>query len=110
MEELDKEALRRRVLEGYAHLAFGPVDGPVRLLVAEKPGERAIRNMDLFRVSEIKTVKGGGTEIKFYDRMAALQAMLAFCEEDQAGILRALEQGALALRGIREGEDQPCVS
>ena len=34
-----------------------------------------LENMDLFNISEIKKVKGGGVEIKFFDRIKALEKL-----------------------------------
>ncbi len=94
------------MLEGYRRIAFGDVSDPVRLLFCEDIAPRALKSMDLFSVSEIKRPKGGGMEIKFFDRIRALQCMQELGEEEEApcGFYRALEQGAKALE---EGRQEP---
>lgn len=85
--------------EGYRRIAFGDVRDPVRLLFCEDVTPRALKSMDLFNISEIRRPKGGGMEIKFFDRIRALQCLqeLGAQEESPCGFYRALEQGAEAL-------------
>lgn len=94
-----KEETKESVLEGYRRLAFGEIKDAVRLLFCESATPQMLRNLDLFCVSEIRSVKGGGMEIKFYDRIRALECMreLADAEGDRGGFYRALEEGAKAL-------------
>lgn len=96
---MNKET-EEKVLEGYRRIAFGDVSDPVRLLFCEEVTPRALKNMDLFTISEIKRPKGGGMEIKFFDRIRALQCMQELGAEESGGcgIYRALEDGAKALR------------
>lgn len=102
-----KKNIKEAVLEGYRHLAFGDISGPVKLLFAEKITPQMLKKMDLFRVSEIKSVKGGGMEIKFYDRFEALKLMLELDDQDDGdGFLRALEQGAAALREANAAKEE----
>ena len=58
--------------------------------------------MDLFLISDIKKPKGGGLEIKFFDRLKALEKLEDLvCREtgSTAGSLySAIEKGAEALR------------
>ncbi len=91
---------REMVLEGYRRLAFGDVRDPVRLLFCEELSTRTLNGMDLFNVSEIRRPKGGGMEIKFFDRIRALQCMQEVDRADSAptGLYQALEEGAKALR------------
>ncbi len=56
---------------GFRRLAFGSVSDAVRLLDGEREN---LEEMDLFSVSDIKIPKGGGMEIKFYDRQKALES------------------------------------
>lgn len=96
---MDKET-EGKVLEGYRRIAFGDVSDPVRLLFCEEITPRALKSMDLFSISEIKRPKGGGMEIKFFDRIRALQCMQELGAEGGGvcGFYRALEDGARALR------------
>lgn len=95
-----EKSRRDEVLEGYRRIAFGDVTDPVRLLFCEELTPRTLRTMDLFNVSEIKRPKGGGMEIKFFDRIRALQCMQEMEGGDGAGcgFYQALEEGARALR------------
>ncbi len=64
--------------EGFRRLAFGDIRGAVRLLYSE-PGEitgQDAQDLDLFTVSELKRGKDGQLEMKFYDRLKALQCLL----------------------------------
>lgn len=86
-------------------LAFGDIRDAVRLLFCDEVNPRMLRNMNLFAVSEIKRPKGGGMEIRFFDRIEALR-LLSELESAGGGadeLLRAIEQGAAAL-GKRDGE------
>lgn len=64
-----------KVRSGYEQLAFGGIEDAVRLLFAEELSPRVLKGMNLFNISEIKRQKGGGMEIKFFDRIKALQCM-----------------------------------
>lgn len=96
---MENEAeLREKILQGYERLAFGSVADAVRLLFAEDVTPCTARKMDLFSVAEIKRPKGGGMEIRFFDRIKALQCMEALGESTSpAGFYHALEAGAAAL-------------
>lgn len=92
--------------EGFRRLAFGSIQDAVRLLFCEEVNPRVLRNMDLFSVSEIRRPKGGGMEIKFFDRMEALRLLseLENAEGGADGILQAIERGAAALDKQAGGE------
>lgn len=96
---MENEAeLREKILQGYERLAFGSVADAVRLLFAEDVTPCTARKMDLFSVAEIKRPKGGGMEIRFFDRIKALQCMEALGESTSpTGFYHALEAGAAAL-------------
>lgn len=104
-----EEKIRQEILDGYRRIAFGEVQDPVRLLFCEEISPQILRKMDLFNVAEVKRPKGGGMEIRFFDRIRALQCMqeLGGAGQDDGGFYRALEQGAQALRsaaGKEEGD------
>lgn len=86
---------KRKIMRGYDKLAFGGVADAVRLMLCDDPEQLEIGGMDLFNVAEIKRPKGGGMEIKFFDRIKALQCLEQISEEKQegpGGFYRALEQ------------------
>lgn len=96
--------LRDAVRAGYERLAFGSIADAVSLVLrSEEDPLPSLDGLDLFCVSEIKRVKGGGFEVKFADRLEALDrlAALARQEEDASGssFYAALERGAAAAAG-----------
>ena len=87
-------------LEGFRQLAFGDIRDAV-----------ALRKMNLFAVSEIRRPKGGGMEIRFFDRLEALRLLseLESADGGADGLLRAIEAGAAALgeKDAGKGGAQP---
>ena len=83
---------------GYSRLAFGSVADAVSLLFMDDPTPEQLREMDLFLVSEIKKPKDGMLEIKFADRLKALEKL----EQGSRGsgacdLFDAIGQGAKAV-------------
>ena len=60
------------VLAGYRKLAFGSGADALRLLFAGTPPDD-FDALDLFNIAEIKKPKDGALEIKFFDRLKALE-------------------------------------
>lgn len=87
------------IVKGYQKIAFGSITDPVRLMFCEEVTPRVLNKMDLFSISEIKKPKGGGMEIKFFDRIKALQCLegITSSEKTSGGFYEALEAGARAL-------------
>ncbi len=58
--------------------------------------------MDLFNIAEIKRPKGGGLEIKFFDRLKPLERLAEMSADEAADsaipFYQALENSAQALR------------
>ncbi len=78
INELEKEALADEALisAGLQRLAFGSVTDAVKLILsADKNTSPDIDSLDLFNVSEIKFTSGKGMEIKFFDRLKALERL-----------------------------------
>lgn len=80
------------VTAGLKRLAFGSCSDAVYLVFADElPPPGVIENLDLFNVSEIKRVKGGGVEVKLFDRLKALEKLFelenAFSDRDKAASL-----------------------
>ncbi len=108
------QAIERRKLPersgiaGLKRIAFGSAADAVGLVLAsEAPSALQLEAMDLFMISEIKRPKGGGIEIKFYDRLKALELLTQLqngSERDEvAPFYQALHEGALRLKGVEEG-------
>ena len=80
------------VTAGLKRLAFGSCTDAVYLVFADElPPPSVIEGLDLFNVSEIKRVKGGGVEVKLFDRLKALEKLFelenSFTDRDKAAEL-----------------------
>ncbi len=62
------------VKSGYEKLAYGKVNDAVQLMFRDGLTPRELKKLDLYSVAEMKQTKDG-LEIKFYDRMKALEAL-----------------------------------
>lgn len=101
---LDKQrkATDKDIAMGFSRLAFGCVSDAVSLLFKDEVSASDIEKMDLFNVSEIKRKKSGDIEIKFFDRLKALEKLTEITEtsseENENSIFHAIQKGAAALR------------
>ena len=86
------------VAAGLKRLAFGSCTDAVYLVFADElPPPSVIDGLDLFNVSEIKRIKGGGVEIKLFDRLKALEKLFELeksCSDHDkaADLIRALTE------------------
>lgn len=70
--------------EGFRRLAFGDIQDAVKLLFeTEENILSSLPSLDLFNISEIKRQKGGGMEIKFFDRIKALEKLREITGADE---------------------------
>lgn len=104
IERIDKKRKRSEadISAGYLRLAFGCVSDAVKLIFSEDITEEKIDELDLFNISEIKRKKGGDVEIKFFDRIKALEHLYEMSEgtdSGEASIFDAIRKGASALKG-----------
>nr|DAZ14583.1 MAG TPA: Terminase small subunit [Caudoviricetes sp.] len=85
---------------GYRRLAFGGIADAVSLLYMDNPTREQLEHMDLFLVSEIKRPKDGSMEIKFFDRLKALEKLTGDSEKEDRAVpfYDAIAKGAEALR------------
>lgn len=104
-----KKLTQRDVTEGLRRLAFGEIQDAVTLLFeSDENILSSLPRLDLFNVSEIKRQKGGGMEIKFFDRLKALERLGDVLDADSGqkavSFYDALEKSAA---GIKEnyGDD-----
>ncbi|MDR2932247.1 MAG: terminase small subunit [Oscillospiraceae bacterium] len=91
-----------QALRGLRRIAFGMGNDALRLLGNEEAlTQDDIALLDLFGISEIKKPKGGGLEVKFYDRLKALEMLLTWGDKGmtarEGGIYEALERSAARL-------------
>lgn len=91
----------RLALAGYERLAFGNVSDAVKLMFEDDPLGAGLERYDLFNVSEIKRPKEGAMEIKFFDRIRALEK-LEGASDDQENKLSGFYS---ALMGSKKEED-----
>ena len=84
---MKKAAVKRRIAESRAYtpeaadglrrIAFGSIADAVWLCErGECPSREELEKLDLFMVSELKFTKGGGIEVKFFDRIKALDMLI----------------------------------
>lgn len=82
---------------GYEKLAFSSVSDALSLLYMDSPTKEELERLNLFMVSEIKRPKDGALEIKFFDRLKALEKLSTMHREDRensGGLIDALCLGA----------------
>ncbi|MBQ4100284.1 MAG: terminase small subunit [Oscillospiraceae bacterium] len=103
LEEIDRISKERRLSSqaknGLFRLAFGSISDAIRLIQCEDDFKTLdLNTLDLFNISEIKKAKGGGFEIKFFDRFKALDRLceLEVSEDTSASLpfFEALEKSA----------------
>lgn len=69
------------VSAGLSRLAFGSISDAVKLILsADGDTPPSPESLDLFNVSEIKYTNGKGMEIKFFDRLKALEQLSKLSE------------------------------
>ncbi len=94
---------RNEAAAGYRKLAFGSVADAISLIFRENPPTQCeLTEMELFNVAEIKRSKSGGIEIKFFDRLKALERLAELTADEAVDtalpFYRALENSANAIR------------
>ena len=83
IKEFEKEnhADSNLISAGLSRLAFGSVSDAVKLILsANNDNPPTPDTLDLFNVSEIKFTNGKGMEIKFFDRLKALEQLSKLSE------------------------------
>lgn len=99
--EEKKKTLCYKACVGYERLAFGNVSDAVKLLYIDSVNGTMLEKMDLFNVSEIKKPKDGAMEIKFFDRLKALEKLEKSdlnVGDEMNSFYCALEQGLKSLK------------
>lgn len=98
-----KKTVEEQVQQGLLELAFGNISDAVSLLYLSD--EEALENLpklNLFNISEIKRPKGGGMEIKFFDRIKACEKLREHTEsrsDEGLSFYQALEKSAESFNG-----------
>ena len=92
-----------RVESTLKKLAYGNVSAAVSLLfLSEEDALEKLPKLNLFNVSEIKRPRGGGMEIKFFDRIKACEKLKDYSVSGSDGALsfyQALEKSAENTKG-----------
>lgn len=82
---ISKEKLAKRLaVLGYRRLAFSGVNDAVSLICSENATEQDLSGMDFYMISEIKKPKDGALEVKFFDRIKALEKLENACADTSA--------------------------
>lgn len=94
-----EKSLANMASAGYRRLAFGNISDAVSLLYMDNPSKTELEDMDLFLVSEIKRPKDGSMEIKFFDRLKALEKLESRSVGENAAknLFDAINEGARAV-------------
>ena len=78
-----REEMETMVREGLMRLAFGKINDAVRLAYEKELSQRQLKRLDLFSVAGVKLSKDGAVEIRFADRLAALEKLSELAEKQQ---------------------------
>ena len=100
---------RQKAYAGYEKIAFGSVNDAVRLLFEGDAFGADGNEYDLFNVAEIKRPKEGALEIKFFDRLKALEKLEQYGRDDEnssSDFYRALVNGIGNLKNEEGGDAQ----
>lgn len=79
-----KKSDKELAIEGLKKLASGKVNDAVTLVFAETiPPPEQLARLQLFNISSVKRVKGGGVEVQFFDRQKALEKLYEYAVAGQ---------------------------
>ncbi|MCC8023194.1 MAG: terminase small subunit [Clostridiales bacterium] len=101
----EQTSCRGEAQAGLRRIAFGNVSDPIRLLLQREEAPDP-ETLDLFNISEIKQSKTGVMEIKFFDRVKALEKLAQWDSHpagSESSLQAALEESAQSVKGILEG-------
>lgn len=79
--------MKEEIYQGYQQLAFGSIADAIKLLFMEEPAPRALGKMNFINVAEIRRMKEGAMEIKFFDRLKALEKLEEITDQGQTDTL-----------------------
>ncbi len=103
-----KKSVDEQIKQGLLDLAVGSVsDAMLLLFLDDEEIIRRLPKLKLSNISEVKRPKGGGMEIKFFDRIKAfekLQELSCSNSNQSLGFYQALEKSAEDLKEA-EGND-----
>ena len=102
--ERERELAKVKALKGLERIAFGSIADAARLVCSDSPPLLCLDGLDLFLISEIKKPKDGAMEIKFFDRLKALERLMQEGEQDSSSALPLYNALREASRTISGGE------
>ncbi len=109
MKKKDQLSPREKLVQGLEQLAFGDITDAIRLLMeSETLTARQIKRLNLFNVAGIKRSGNGITEVKFFDRLKAIERLAVIgssAEDAQNNFLEAILSSARAEDGGQGDED-----
>lgn len=98
-----KKSTKEIIENGLMKLATGDISDAVSLLyLSDEEAMQKLPKLNLFNVSEIKRPKGGGLEIKFFDRIKAFERLgevSGSSAGEELGFYQALEKSIENARG-----------
>lgn len=74
--EADKQQLEQWAITALRRMLFSNNDAILLALKSEQLTEKQIENLNLFLISELKKFKDGSLEIKFFDKLKAINILL----------------------------------
>lgn len=99
-----KKTIEEQIEGGLMELAFGSCSDAIKLLfMSEEEIMKKLPRLKLINVSEIKRPKGGGMEIKFFDRIKAYEKLVQIDngkQENGMSFYEALEKSAKENSGV----------
>lgn len=112
--EIDRRTLKsidsEEIITGLKRITFGSVSDAVRLVLGESEALCNPDSLDLFLVSEIKKSANGSIEIKFFDRVKAMDKLLELSLSLDKGqsnsFLDAILKGSEALNTVEKTDDE----
>lgn len=96
LQQERQSKLLEKAITGLQRLAFDRSNDAVLLaLTHSELDEKAVEELNLYSISELKRLKDGGFEIKFTDRLKVLEALIGLAQQlqeegDPTGFLQAL--------------------
>lgn len=106
LAKLRQKSLSQMATLGYQRLAFGSVADAVKLLYMENPTPDELKDMDLYSVSEIRKLKDGAMEIRFFDRLKALEKLHQAQQDSSNGASGLYDALVLGAKAISENGDE----
>ena len=111
---LKKEAVLRQIREnlsppadavdGFCRIAFGSICDAVRLcLEGQELSHKELERLDLYLISELKFNKNGTIEVKFFDRLKALERLCDISSRSDSSAAPFYEALAAGARSLERG-------